>query len=276
MAINKCYAEYAATCPIHCNLNDGTMAIVKYPNNLEGNLILFNEFISYKIAEVIGLKVPSFGICELDGRAAFGNEYASQIKSDSNAEIITSDNFGICFYSEFIRNTMPFKPFFIRDLSNLENFQLMIIFDHIIYNKDRHPGNILISPVENIFYAIDHSHVFKNQCIWDSISFEQGIASNDYCDKDIVELNSDTYESIWRTKKFDIQLAKKQAEEIQSILTPRCISDIINQLPKEWFSYISLTDLKSLEKYLNYRILNLQSVIDTIYEAKEELFHEKN
>lgn len=152
----------------------------------------------------------------------------------------------------------------------------MILFDHVIYNKDRHVGNILIDLKSKTFYAIDHSHVFKNQSLWDSITFSQGMSENDYADKIIVEYNSDTYKPIWQIKKFDENLAKIQADEFKSILTPNLINDIISQLPDEWNGFATQKDLSALVEYLNYRISNLQNIVQTIFETKEEMFHEKN
>lgn len=225
---------------------------------------------------MLNINTPACGLCVLDEKAVFSNYYSSQLTSDKNAVEIIPNNYGLCFYSEFLSFAAPFKPAYIRNLLNFEDFQKMIIFDHIIYNKDRHPGNILIDLKSKMFYVIDHSHVFKNQSLWDYIAFSQGIAENDYNDKIITEYNMDTYEHIWRIKKFDVELAKIHANEFKSILTPEFINDIINQLPDEWKNYAGQRNLDSLIEYLNYRIKNLPNIVNTIFEAKEEMFHEKN
>lgn len=260
---------------MHCQLNNGALAVVKYPNNIEGPLVLINELLSYKIARAIGVKTPDCGICILDARASFGNEYQDQINSNDEIKI-NEDNYGICFYSEYIPYTIPLNPTFVKRLSNLDDFQSMIIFDHIIYNKDRHNGNILVDASKMIFYAIDHSHVFKNECIWDALAFKQGINEKDYNDDTIIKNNLETYKWIWKEKKFDQSLAKEQIQNFSSILTSKFISDIISQLPENWVNGIPKKDIEWLEKYLNYRIDNLENIVNNIYKSKEELFYEKN
>lgn len=67
-------------------------------------------------------------------------------------------------------------------ISNKETYEEIILFDQLIYNKDRNKGNLFISTGKGakLLYAIDHTHVFKNATIWDSICFRQGISDNDY------------------------------------------------------------------------------------------------
>lgn len=257
-------------------MDNGKTAVVKHPNNVEGNLILLNEYISFKIAKALSIKTPDCGLCILNEKSSFGSEYSNQLTTDKYAIKITPEHYGVCFYSEFIPYIFPFKPAALKTLLNIEDFQKMILFDHIIYNKDRHEGNILIDLKNKVFYAIDHSHVFKNQSLWDHIAFEQGIKECDYKDKIIVQYNSDTYIPIWQAQSFDLNLAQTQANEFQTILTPQLIGDIINQIPEEWKNYASKKDLHALAEYLNYRINNLQEIVNIIFEAKEELFNEKN
>lgn len=212
----------------------------------------------------------------LNEKAVFGSEYSEQLRTNEYAVEIKPEHYGLCFFSEYLPHNIPFKHSFIKGLANFDDFQKMILFDHIIYNKDRHEGNILIDLKSNSFYVIDHSHVFKNQSLWDHIAFDQGMKENDYTDKEIVQYNEDTYKPIWQIKTFDKNLARTQADIFKSILTPTLIDDIINQIPEEWKDYASEKDLKALAEYLNYRINNLQEIVTTIFEAKEEMFHEKN
>lgn len=215
------------------------------------------------------MNCPEGGLCTLDERAAYSPVFACQ-----KEKIICSDNYGTCFYSKYIDKIIPFTYATARRISDFENFQKMIIFDHIIYNKDRHFGNILFDASMYKFYPIDHSHVFKNQTIWDKCCFEQGIEDNDYNDKHIITSNFDTYDSVWVNQKYDYNLAIHQAENIAKILTPSLISDIIKQVPSEWTTEIPREDIECLNKYINYRIAHLKDIVLMIYKAKEEKYHD--
>lgn len=239
------------------------MAVVKYPNNNEGPLVLINEFVAYKIAEAMNINIPSCGLCTLNSDSNFGPEFQTQQELNN---IITKDNYGICFCSSYIKMAIPFKPSFARMVCNIEDFQKIVLFDHIIYNKDRHEGNILLctNDMKIYVYIIDHSHIFKNQCIWDRYSFSQGIEDNDYKDNDILIANQTIYNAFWKIKAFNKENALKQSQTIQSILTKDFIRDIIDSLPQPWCKEVNPKDLIALEGYINYRIIHLPDIINII------------
>lgn len=264
--ILKCYLNEGATEPINCILDDNTRAVVKYPNNNQGNLVLINEYLAYKIAEAINISTPSYGLCLLDENSVSSSEFKSQ---QNSYNIIKKNNYGICFYSSFIPNLIPLRPTFARKISNPDGFQKMIIFDHLIYNRDRHNENVGICLDDMKFYAIDHSHSFKNRlyettCIWEEKDFMNGIELKDYNSTDILESNKEVYDTMWSTKAFNKKIALEQSYEIQKILTENFIRNIINSLPSSWSEQIKTTDLIALEKYINYRIIHLPDIINVI------------
>ena len=65
--------ESGCTCPVLSVLSNGTRAIYKYPNNPQGKIILFNEFFSCSIAEILQITSPRFGI-------AFSDEHTKVCK----------------------------------------------------------------------------------------------------------------------------------------------------------------------------------------------------
>ena len=52
--------------PKYAILDDGTQAVVKLSHGPEGNLVLFNEYVCYRLAILIDIPMPYCGICVMD------------------------------------------------------------------------------------------------------------------------------------------------------------------------------------------------------------------
>lgn len=268
--IVKCYCEYASTMPILCILDDGTQAVVKYPNNPEGNLVLINEYLSYRIAQVAGLDVPRCGLCVLNEAYTRSEDFSSYLSQNSCE--FSEKNFGTCFYSSFISDILPINTVLLPYISNRDNFYTMVLFDHLIYNKDRHPGNLLIQTIKPIrYFAIDHSHVFKNQAIWDRYALQQGIQANDYLDRDILTLNSDVYSYFFNYMALDEEILCRTCSQMQLALTTDFYHHIMTEIPQEWGGYASRSDLTKLEEYLNYRTEHLFDIVQMIIDERRNV-----
>lgn len=261
--IISCYLETGSTQPLLCVLNNGMQAVVKYLNNCSGNLVLINEYLAYKIAIKICLNVPQSGFCILDDRYISSEEF---MKLQACEEFkLFPDNYGIGFYSSFISQGVPMSFGLVPNINNLDDFYRMIIFDHLIYNKDRHPGNIIVSLNKPIrFFAIDHSHVFKNQTIWDQYAFRQGIKNDDYKDLDILQLNKEVYDYFLTTISIDNKKLLSLRDEIFDCLSAQFYHNIISELPEQWTKCLTCEDIVSLEQYLNYRTSHLNEICDLI------------
>ena len=230
---------------------------------------LINEYLSFKIAEKLNLNVPRCGLCILNEDVLVPENVAQSQFAPK------TENCGVSFFSEYITRTTPVRLGLVPKLKNKEEFFKMVLFDHLIYNKDRNPGNILIK-VQSGFtlYLIDHSHVFKNQCIWDQYTFLQGIRDRDYLDLTILEYNDDVYGMFWKQLGFDEQLAKSVAVAFKDILKPEAVSNILGQLPPEWSNIISKQDYLALEKYINYRASHLLDMVMVIAEERRRKKYE--
>ena len=243
--------ENGVTKPKIATLEDDTTIVLKEFNGEQGNLVIFNEFLCYRLAILIGLPMPKSGLCILDDTC-------------DNNEFITEKNFGTCFYSTYLNKVTPIKEGIIPLITNQDIFYKLIIFDHIIYNWDRNPGNLLVRFYKNDIklYVIDHSHVFKNQTIWDSQCLEDGIKEFDILDTRILKENETIYSMF-----FNKICVEKEKLINEKILFQKLISyDIIYGLIAECPNSIKPTekDIDSLIKYLLYRIDNLDRIISTI------------
>ena len=57
--------EQGVTLPVRCMLNENIKAIVKYQRNRCGTNVLINEWVGNGIADLIGLTIPRYGLCNI-------------------------------------------------------------------------------------------------------------------------------------------------------------------------------------------------------------------
>lgn len=174
-----------STEPIFAILEDGTQAIVKLKNGPEGNLVLFNEYLCYRLAILLDIPMPHSGICIMNEKTEI-----------QDAGIADASNYGQAFYSTFMPKTTKLISTIIGRINNKEDFIKVILFDHVIFNSDRNPGNLLVSFYkDNIsLKVIDHSHVFINQALWNSSCLERAMKENDLSNTKILEYNRYLYD----------------------------------------------------------------------------------
>ena len=127
--------------PKYAILEDGTQIVVKLSHGPEGNLVLFNEYVCYRLAILIDIPMPYSGVCVMDENTEV---------FDSN--IASNSNYGYAFYSIFMPKTTKLLSSIIKLMKNKEVFIKILLFDHIIFNKDRNEGNLLVQ-----FYKDDVS-----------------------------------------------------------------------------------------------------------------------
>lgn len=232
-------------------------AVIKTQDNIQGSLTLLNELVCYKISYALNILMPESGIAFIDND--------TQVKEG----LITDEDIGACFYSKYIDKTTILNEAIVDLISNKAIYEDIILFDHLVYNKDRNRGNLLITTgkAEKLLYAIDHSHVFKNETIWDGICLEQGIACNDYLDKDIVKSNEYLYGIFNRNKNISMNSLLEASKKFKKVITKDFLDEIMGDIPKSWV--ISYDDLKVLKKYLLYRKENINEMCEMIAKYNE-------
>lgn len=230
------------TKPFQAMLKEGQREIyayIKLKNNEQGVLALINELISYNLALVLDIPMPLSGIAIIDDATNFG-EFE-----------IDRSNFGHCFYSKAIDPATILNRQIMKYVSNNDSYEKIILFDHLVYNKDRNKGNLLIylGANDKIIYAIDHTHVFKNETIWDRYCFKQGMSQNDYTDTQILERNK--YDYFFTSKKITYNSLLEQAEIFKERISETLFDKIFMKIPKDWNA--NTEDLEELKTYLLYR-----------------------
>ncbi len=249
-------AGKGVTNPCYVTLDNGTNVYIKYPNNPEGDLVLLNEWISASIGKLVNINIPNFGLCYLNKGVI------------SKIDFLKESNTGLCFYSEEVRDVFPLTTpgIFRKFITCGSEFIKLLLFDHIIYNKDRNRGNLLLTGYRNNkrIFVIDQSHVFKNETIWDRYTFLQGTESCDFLDKEILESNQGTYQFYSESVTINRVDLLEEVNLFKSALTKEAIRDIFKSIPEEF--KLASANLPELENYLNYRIEHINQIQGIIYD----------
>ena len=72
--------EQGFTIPVKCRLKNGMNVIVKYMKNPGGQQVLLNEWVGSNIADIIGLTIPEYGICDLTEKVIENTNYNGKVK----------------------------------------------------------------------------------------------------------------------------------------------------------------------------------------------------
>ncbi len=232
--------------------DDDILTIIKTFNGPEGNLILFNEYFCYRLAILIGIPMPTSGICYIDENTEILNNN------------LTSNNNGFGFYSTYLSKATLLGETIIPLIKNKEDFFKILLFDHLIFNTDRNAANLLVQYYKsNIsLQVIDHSHVFINQSIWDANCLHRGMIDKDYYSTKIMENNDYLYSMIMHSVPFRKNIILDLIPLFQTHITNKVMENIIEEIPEKWKPRDK--DIKTLFQYLEYRLEHLKEICMTI------------
>ena len=241
------------TNPYYAKLGDNSFAVVKLYNNVQGNKSLLNDFYCSNLASILGLPTPNFGICYLNNDTIFGENK------------ILPNQYGPAFYSKLIEKAAIVTDYnSLRQISNKSDIEKILLFDYLIYNGDRNPGNLLINFKKNNvkLYAIDYSHVFDTGTIWDKYSLNHRL--NDSINEcDIFERNNILYDKMSKSKNIDKNYLLSLVDIFKNKINKELLSSISSLVPKEWID--DPEDMIYLEKYIFHRLNNLDILAYRLY-----------
>ena len=249
-----CYnMNLGSTEPKFAILEDGTQVVTKLYNGPEGNLVLFNEYLCYRLAILLDIPMPRSGICILDG--------SSEIQDE---ELASTHNYGKAFFSEYMPKVTKLLPSIIGKMRNKEDFVKILLFDHIIFNTDRNPGNLLVRFCKDdvSLKVIDHTHVFINQTFWDANCLKRAMEENDLLDTKVLEYNSYLYEMFFHNFSITKEMLEKESLVFKNKISRDIMVELIGFVPDEWKP--KQKDLDELVNYILYRVDNLDVIISTI------------
>lgn len=142
----------------------GEEYVVKFLQNPDGNKVLINEFVCANIAKFFDLPLAEPALVNIDKQ--FIEDYGEEINNHVGEKVEP----GIHFGTKLIKKAYPINTSqILKQTINTNIIPSLILFDHIINNKDRdsNRGNLLIDYERKMLVVIDHSHVFDIGPLWD-------------------------------------------------------------------------------------------------------------
>lgn len=237
---------------------DDKRVIIKTINNDEGNKVLINELVCYNIAKALNLPIPDGGICIID----------DSTKLEQNITL-SSERYGVGFYSNRLDKVTNItnSPLLIKNyIINKEDFLKIILFDNLVYNKDRHKGNMLMDIGKqqgNKIHIIDHSHVFNIGSLWDRYQLARMMNENDYNSSEVMDYNKNIYDLLIQAIDFSYEALNQEVQNFKMLLNEQFLQNIINTIPEEW--ECDEIEKNMLLNYIIYRLKNIENISNVIY-----------
>ncbi|HAK42773.1 MAG TPA: hypothetical protein DCM59_08840 [Clostridium sp.] len=238
---------------------------LKTPNSRWSDKVLINEYICLQLAQKLNLTIPNGGICIVNDDTDT-SDVVDDIEYDETIN-------GVAFYSERIYNANSSinSINIVKNILNKDEINSIILFDHLIYNVDRHEGNLLISysskSIGFTMHIIDHSHVFNLMYNWTDASLKDLIVGEDFKDTRILDNNyNQVYRYFYELKILNEKLLRCAAEKFKKIITKKLLDEIFEGIPKVWIS--DDKDIQKLKEYILYRVNNIDYMVNMIFNYK--------
>ena len=138
------------------------------------------------------------------------------------------------------------------------------MFDHIIFNRDRNEGNLLVRFYKDdvSLKVIDHTHVFINGAIWDSGCLKTAMRECDLFSTEVLEYNKRLYSMFYRNISITKEALEQAGLEFKNKINSNVIKKLIEECPQEWRPMQE--NENALVEYLMYRINHFDTIISTI------------
>ena len=248
------------TNPIGCCLLDGTEVVVKYPNNPFGSGVLVNEIIGACVADLMGVSIPEYGLCYLSEEVISSSDIYGPF-----GEGIDESNAGKCFYSRRYTNTTTVQKY-IRNSERPDGL-LIVLYDFVLNNCDRHEGNLLQVIGTDKLVCIDNSHIIedKNDVSGKLKKYleKEKLMSIDYFINDI-----DFYRGFLKGYGLDDMICL--SEEIMNNISERDLLEIKQLIPREWQDSVGERSINVKLEIISRRLHTLSDACKKIMEVANE------
>ena len=253
-----------STHPIVGSIN-GIDYVIKTFNNEQGNKVLINELISYNIVKQLELPIPECELAYIDGTTKIHPNV-------SNEEWFSDRCNGLAFCSKYRLDVTVISSSRMIKLADNKEFIIpkILLLDHLLYNKDRNKGNILITNKKGYkeLIIIDHTHVFNLESIWNSFGLKQKIEDEDYKDHWIMESNSFLYSRFLEAVPVSMIDMKEAVEYFKERLSEEFFLSLKTKIPKVWEQ--DEEEVDALIEYIIYRFNQLDYYPNIILSYKYE------
>ncbi|WP_167630557.1 HipA family kinase [Listeria valentina] len=239
----------------HYAIINNELCIIKGMNNPEKHLVLFNEYVGYRLAAILGLSVPEFGFAKINQETHF----------DESGKRKYFTNGCLCFFTKYVEKTVPLRA--AKQLQSASSYELVSIFlyDLLICNSDRNPGNLLLHKpkTQNLsIYPIDYTHAFELQAVWDGGQLKRFVEKpKEKVDLDKID-NQLLYQYIKEAKIYRIEEIDECVNHFKNSLSTVNLEEVISEIPKELLCKIEKIDIEYFLRFLESRIEELDQLKD--------------
>lgn len=254
--------EQGVTMPLRCRLHGGIEAIVKYQRNPGGLEVLIDEWIGNSIADLIGLTIPRYGLCNLS---------VNVIDKTNNNYEIDSENAGIAFFSEYLNNTVPVDHKRLVQSQNKETEKLLL-FDHLIKNEDRHDGNLICKVGRpSVIYYIDCSHFMAvdGHYLNRDLDLDKELSPEEILSTEILKnKNRNIYNTLCETQCFDEIKLFHESKRIKQLISDELLDNIKDTIPAEWSIPRTKRRIDNIFTIIRKRLSMIDDITEMIAEER--------
>ena len=233
--------------PAIVKADDGFLYVLKFRGAGQGKKALIAEFIGGEMARAIGLKVPELVFMNLD-------DSFSKTEPDEEIQDLLKFSVGLNLGLHFLSSAITYDP--LVSTTDRLTASKVVLLDSIISNIDRTAKNTNLLQWNKELWVIDNGASFYFHHDWKN--WENHLTRTFPLIKDHVLLQKATH-------------LKEAAVEIKDLLNATKITEIISNIPEDWF--ISESDTMSSDDmraaYIEF-INSRYSKIDLLVKEAED------
>ncbi|MBZ5968831.1 HipA family kinase [Leuconostoc gasicomitatum] len=231
--------------------DDEQQYVMKYSERrAENSKALFNEFLGYKIIDILKLNHPEFQCAKL-----------SQDTVSENTDLFDAEpKVGTVFVTKYHKYTPAAVPNILKSATNIDTFLGIIFYDQFIVNIDRgdNRGNWLIDSKDMKLNVIDNDRILKQQQFWTPATLKEISKIPPF---EIAALEEVEYEYLLEAygktqgkHSFDHIVRKVKS------ISPAIVDEWLSDIPVDWF--ITDTDQLAIKEFILFQVKHVEEIVD--------------
>ena len=238
---NGCTEPYIVRC------DDNNIYVVKFPGNIQGKKVLVNEYVASSLCKYLDLPIMDFNLINVKSED-FNNNIPNNIRN------VVGTAFGTRYNDRAL--TIINSGQISKAINNYDAIKILI-FDLLIGNNDRNPGNLMIDTKTKKLIMIDHSHIFEIGTLWDKYQLPRLINE----EFDIKKLHIYGYINIIESLKYDDLFYTELNNFVNKVknIKKDFIKNIIYKIPNDWS--ISKEEKELLIEFIEKRFSKIDSIL---------------